>query len=548
MEQRMENVQPGQTVNRRVEFEQESKANALPSKRKVTLYRKKSVEHYDFYFGSVEEVLSKIGIFGPYQIFCCSVTFFSAIAWFANYVILFYGMTETAWTCTDPIDNATISSINDKEYFCQIMDSCFGLKGVPSQFASLTAEWKLVCNRKVLIFVLLICFLVGRIVGAIIGGHLSDNFGRTYGLFLMHSFGMVVRALSIASTDWPAFAVFQFITGAIFGQIQTACMTLLTESTDGAYRYLPIACAQLSAAYVLFALILYLTAEWRMYLIIVSLISAPLLYGYILFQESPRWLLVKSKTAEAAQVITELYSERWRGRGDEVTPVQLTAISSDRDGKKLYTLLDLFHTKKLAMSTAALLVSVISISAVNASLLFLSHQAFMQNFYVHFLLAGALRLFFLTITILLSMKVTKLGCRHVLLFSLATTIVCFAAVTIILLAGQVVAYAYLTYGIVMFAFNISGSVYHLTVLHTVAVVYPTVVRGIAFGFFISFEDLGTILIGSLIEEITRVWAVIPCIIVEIVLVITLVVSIWYIPETKYAMTKRLLPNTFADLQ
>ncbi|KFD58655.1 hypothetical protein M514_00348, partial [Trichuris suis] len=532
-----------------VEFEQKPpKANALPSKRKVTLYRKKSVEQYDIYFGSVEEVLSKIGIFGPYQIFCCSVTFLSAIAWFANYVILFYGMTETAWTCTDPIDNATISSINDKEYFCQIMDSCFGLKGVPSQFASLTAEWKLVCNRKVLIFVLLVCFLVGRIVGAIIGGHLSDNFGRTYGLFLMHSFGMVVRALSIASTDWPAFAVFQFVTGAIFGQIQTACMTLLTESTDGAYRYLPIACAQLSAAYILFALILYLTAEWRMYLIIVSLVSAPLLYGYILFQESPRWLLVKSKTAEAAQVITELYSERWRGRGDEVTPVQLTAISSDRDGKRLYTLLDLFHTRKLAISTAALLVSVISISAVKASLLFLSHQAFMQNFYVHFLLAGALRLFFLTVTILLSMKVTKLGCRHVLLFSLATTIVCFAAVTIILLAGQVVAYAYLTYGILMFAFNISGSVYHLTVLHTVAVVYPTVVRGIAFGFFISFEDLGTILIGSLIEEITRVWAVIPCIIVEIVLVITLVVSIWYIPETKYAMTKRLLPNTFADLQ
>uniref|UniRef100_A0A5S6Q610 MFS domain-containing protein n=1 Tax=Trichuris muris TaxID=70415 RepID=A0A5S6Q610_TRIMR len=545
----MEDMPASQTVTRRVEFGEQLREIAFaPSKRKVTLYRKKSLELYDVYFGSIEEVLSKIGIFGPYQIFCCSVTFFSAIAWFANYVLLYYGMMETAWTCIDPIDNATISSITERDYFCRVVDVCFDLKGVLLQSASLAAEWKLVCHRKVLVFVLLVCFLVGRMVGAIFGGHLSDNFGRTYGLFLMHSFGMVVRALSIASTDWTAFAAFQFTTGAIFGQIQTACMTLLTESTDGTYRYIPIACAQLSAAYMLFALILYVTAEWRMYLIIISLVSAPLLYGYILFQESPRWLLMKGKTAEAAQVITELCSERWRGRSDEVTPMQLTAISPDTDGRKLYTLLDLFRTRKLAMSTAVLLLSVISISAVKASLLFLSHQSLIQSFYVHFLLAGALRLCFLLVSILLSMKITRLGCRHLLLFSLGTTVICFAAVTIVFLVGQTAAYAYLTYGMLMFAFNITGSVYHLTVLHTVAVVYPTVVRGIAFGFFTSFEDLGTMLIGSLIEEISRVWAVIPCIIVEIVLVITLVVSVWYIPETKYAITKRLLPNKFTDLQ
>ncbi|KRX20755.1 Solute carrier family 22 member 7 [Trichinella nelsoni] len=505
-------------------------------KRKATVYRKQSIQLYDSYFTCMDEIFAKIRIFGPYQIFCCAVTFFSTITWFANYLLLLNTMVSSSWSCIDPIDNSTVSNGEDEKYFCQMIKTCRNLKEVDLQFSSMTSDWKLVCDRRSYVFILLASFLIGRMIGAIVGGHLSDNLGRLRGLFVYLSAGLVVRSLSIACTDWKSFAIFQFVTGAIFGQIQTTCTTLLIETTDGKYRYIPIACSQMSVSYLFIALIAYCTSEWRMYLIFISLLSSPLLYSYLLYQESLRWLISKGKISEAAAVITELCSDRWKGDNCDIYPQQLTTLLVIPTQNKLFTFVDLFRSKSLSIKTLSLILSVISCSFVNSGFILFSNLSIIQNMYLHLLLNGSFRMIFLIIGIMLNAKFSRLGCKHMMLFSLGSIIICFGVVIVIFFVKSDFN-SNILYGILLLAMALNGSIYEMTVLHTAAVIYPTVMRGIAIGFIIGFQDLGTIIIGAVIEFSTKIWPIVPCLAIETFLIITFLGAMWYLPETKYCLAK-----------
>ncbi|KRY59488.1 Solute carrier family 22 member 7 [Trichinella britovi] len=508
-------------------------------KRKATVYRKQSIQLYDSYFTCMDEIFAKIRIFGPYQIFCCAVTFFSTITWFENYLLLLNTMVSSSWSCIDPIDNSTVSNGEDEKYFCQMIKTCRNLKEVDLQFSSMTSDWKLVCDRRSYVFILLASFLIGRMIGAIVGGHLSDNLGRLRGLFVYLSAGLVVRSLSIACTDWKSFAIFQFVTGAIFGQIQTTCTTLLIETTDGKYRYIPIACSQMSVSYLFIALIAYCTSEWRMYLIFISLLSSPLLYSYLLYQESLRWLISKGKISEAAAVITELCSDRWKGDNCDIYPQQLTTLLVIPTQNKLFTFVDLFRSKSLSIKTLSLILSVISCSFVNSGFILFSNLSIIQNMYLHLLLNGSFRMIFLIIGIMLNAKFSRLGCKHMMLFSLGSIIICFGVVIVVFFVKSDFN-SNILYGILLLAMALNGSIYEMTVLHTTAVIYPTVMRGIAIGFIIGFQDLGTIIIGAVIEFSTKIWPIVPCLAIEIFLIITFLGAMWYLPETKYCLAKFFL--------
>ncbi|KRZ29234.1 Solute carrier family 22 member 7 [Trichinella pseudospiralis] len=508
-------------------------------KRKATVYRKQSVQLYDSYFTCMDEVFTKIHLFGPYQFFCCAVTFFSTITWFANYLLLLNTMVSSSWSCIDPIDNSTISNGEDEKYFCQMIKTCKNLKEVDLQFSSMTSDWKLVCDRRSYVFILLASFLIGRMIGAIVGGHLSDNLGRLRGLFVYLSAGLVVRSLSIACTDWKSFAIFQFVTGAIFGLIQTTCTTLLIETTDGKYRYIPIACSQMSVCYLFIALIAYCTSEWRMYLIFISLLSSPLLYSYLLYQESLRWLISKGKISEAAAVITELCSDRWKGDNCDIYPQQLTTLLVIPTQNKLFTFVDLFRSKSSSIKTLSLILSVISCSFVNSGFILFSNLSIIQNMYLHLLLNGSFRMIFLIIGIMLNAKFSRLGCKHMMLFSLGSIIICFGVVIVIFFVKSDFN-SNILYGILLLAMALNGSIYEMTVLHTAAVIYPTVMRGIAIGFVIGFQDLGTIIIGAVIEFSAKIWPIVPCLAIETFLIITFLGAMWYLPETKYCIAKVLL--------
>ncbi|KRX82544.1 Solute carrier family 22 member 7 [Trichinella sp. T6] len=448
-------------------------------------------------------------------------------------------MVSSSWSCIDPIDNSTVSNGEDEKYFCQMIKTCRNLKEVDLQFSSMTSDWKLVCDRRSYVFILLASFLIGRMIGAIVGGHLSDNLGRLRGLFVYLSVGLVVRSLSIACTDWKSFAIFQFVTGAIFGQIQTTCTTLLIETTDGKYRYIPIACSQMSVSYLFIALIAYCTSEWRMYLIFISLLSSPLLYSYLLYQESLRWLISKGKISEAAAVITELCSDRWKGDNCDIYPQQLTTLLVIPTQNKLFTFVDLFRSKSLSIKTLALILSVISCSFVNSGFILFSNLSIIQNMYLHLLLNGSFRMIFLIIGIMLNAKFSRLGCKHMMLFSLGSIIICFGVVIVVFFVKSDFN-SNILYGILLLAMALNGSIYEMTVLHTAAVIYPTVMRGIAIGFIIGFQDLGTIIIGAVIEFSTKIWPIVPCLAIEIFLIITFLGAMWYLPETKYCLAKFFL--------
>jgi hypothetical protein len=65
---------------------------------------------------------------------------------------------------------------------------------------------------------------------------------------------------------------------------------------------IPNACFQTNIANIVIALIAFLTKDWQKYFVFLNLVSLPIIMAFMLFHESPRWLLVKGKLNAACNV------------------------------------------------------------------------------------------------------------------------------------------------------------------------------------------------------------------------------------------------------
>lgn len=76
----------------------------------------------------------------------------------------------------------------------------------------------------------------------------------------------------------------------------------MMELTNNQYRMIPNACFQTSIANIVIALIAFLTKDWQKYFVFLNLVSLPTTVAFMLFLESPRWLLIKGKINAACNV------------------------------------------------------------------------------------------------------------------------------------------------------------------------------------------------------------------------------------------------------
>ena len=65
---------------------------------------------------------------------------------------------------------------------------------------------------------------------------------------------------------------------------------------------IPVACFVQHIANMVIALIAHFTRDWQMFFIFLNFITSPIIMAFMLFHESPRWLVARGRLDEASNV------------------------------------------------------------------------------------------------------------------------------------------------------------------------------------------------------------------------------------------------------
>ncbi|KAI6189658.1 MFS domain-containing protein [Aphelenchoides bicaudatus] len=301
-------------------------------------------------------------------------------------------------------------------------------------FKSIVASFKLVCDDKDKLETIQIIQAASLFIGSVIGGHICDWFGRQFGFYICQLGVAITSCMTIASTTWVSFAVVQFFNGILYGIIEVESIVLMMEFTNNQYRMIPNACFQTNIANIVIALIAFLTKDWQVYFVFLNLVTLPIAMAFMLWNESPRWLLVKGKINAACNVLNDLSDKRWNGTEVKFTPHNLELLPRDTSNT-YYNFYHLFEKKRFAKQSLLQILSMITYAIVFVCYLNVIRRFKGSTILIVFL-DGAIRLVIPVIIIVLDFKFKEFTRRLQFLLSLALIGICLLVTTIITIAGS----------------------------------------------------------------------------------------------------------------
>lgn len=175
------------------------------------------------------------------------------------------------------------------------------------------------------------CYLAGAIVGALVFGRLTDLLGRKK-LFLVTLAVYLSATLATAfSWNFGSFAAFRVITGAGIGGEYAAINSAIDELIPARLRgrtdlainstyWVGTALGALAALILLDQRLLPHALGWRLVFGLGALIGACILFVRNHVPESPRWLLLHGKLADAEKVVRAIEGEVSAALGKALPP------------------------------------------------------------------------------------------------------------------------------------------------------------------------------------------------------------------------------------
>ncbi len=160
-------------------------------------------------------------------------------------------------------------------------------------------------------------YLAGAVVGAILFGYLTDRLGRKK-LFLvtLATYSLATLATALA-WNFDSFAAFRFVTGLGIGGEYAAINSAVDELIPGKVRgtvdllvngtfWVGAAIGSLASAYLLAGHGIPPNLGWRLAFAIGALLGGGVLILRLGVPESPRWLMLRGREAEADQIVSEI--------------------------------------------------------------------------------------------------------------------------------------------------------------------------------------------------------------------------------------------------
>lgn len=162
-------------------------------------------------------------------------------------------------------------------------------------------------------------YLAGAVVGALVFGRLTDRLGRKKLFFVTLAVYLVASFLTAFANGFIAFAILRAITGAGIGGEYSAINAAIDEllparvrgradlAINGTY-WLGTALGAAGTLVLLDPQILPYRLGWRVCFALGASLGIVILFTRRHLPESPRWLLMHGRTAEAERVVSEIES------------------------------------------------------------------------------------------------------------------------------------------------------------------------------------------------------------------------------------------------
>ncbi|KAJ7383539.1 hypothetical protein OS493_027202 [Desmophyllum pertusum] len=294
---------------------------------------------------TVDQVFDKIGSFGRYQrlllLGCNGLVFL----WFGFPVLIMtFLMADPGWKCvansSECLFNGSLPASNTSR--CNIPRSEWTFT---DDLTSVATEFDLVCDKAIYATIASSMIFLGFLLGGIVVGPFADKLGRRLTIYV---FGFIIGVFSLL-TAFPhaywLFAVFRFIIGFGVGGASIGIYVLVTEMAGVRHRSLIGVSLWYFWTFSLLVLDLlaYLIRDWRKLAIACGVPAIPIVVGWFITRESPRWLVLKGKLMEADVVLKRIAEVN----GKEMPNDQLCQPEKQRMGD----LRDLFTSKKMAHKT-----------------------------------------------------------------------------------------------------------------------------------------------------------------------------------------------------
>jgi MFS family permease len=157
-------------------------------------------------------------------------------------------------------------------------------------------------------------YLAGAVLGALFFGWLTDVWGRKRLFFITLGVYLTFTAATALSPDFHAYALFRFLTGAGIGGEYAAINSAIQELVPARYRgrtdlaingsfWVGAALGSLGSSILLSPGVAAPDVGWRLAFGIGAVIGLVVLVFRRALPESPRWLLLHGRSAEADQIV-----------------------------------------------------------------------------------------------------------------------------------------------------------------------------------------------------------------------------------------------------
>ncbi|CAJ0582647.1 unnamed protein product, partial [Mesorhabditis spiculigera] len=520
-------------------------------KRQVFATKHKKRKDVVFYT-HFEEVLQKINPFGPYQIFCCIVILYASIEWAGNSSFMYLlGSLEPDWNCTYANGTTGVVKASTSEgKNCDDLKQCVSFKAIVDsvEFRSLVADFKLVCDDSDKVKWIEVIQAGGSLIGSVIGGHLGDHLGRRTIFFSGQLTIIITSMMCTAARNWYAYASIMGFNCFLYGIIEVTSLTMMMEYTSNKFRIIHTGAFQWPFAYMTIALIAYLTKDWQNFFIWLNLVACPLAIAFMLFLESPRWLIAKNNLNKACDVLNDIGHRRWNNAKVRFTTHDLSSIHK-KEEQPFYNFFHLFSTMRLAKQSVMQIVSMLTYAMVSNTYLY-TVQGMHDSTIMFTFLDGAFRLPTPFIIIFLDIYFPKFGRKLQFILSLVIELILFGVVIGLVATGTSYQDVSITI-IVIVATMINDCVFWMNIVQITTQRYPTVIRCIAFGSLHGVKHIGAIIgflvLRPLLDTDGRTWLAFA--IPEAMLLGTLVLGIFLQPETKgKAMMDQMVESNYGKLE
>lgn len=275
----------------------------------------------------------------------------------------------------------------------------------------------------------------------------------------------------------------------------------------------------------IYALVAYITRDWRLTFEIINLVSLPVLWilTCTLVVESPRWLHAKGYNARLNEV------QEWMSKINHSNANEFTAVHRSED-QKLYTYRDLFASPEMRKRSALCAFIWFSCTFISYGLDLQSGELPGDRFTNQFIISGVLAL---TKPLIFFVDAFFPGFnrRRLHQFSIAVPTLCIAGAAVLTALESTVhgAKTGLTVlsiiGMIVMEYQFDAAYLYCMEL------FPTVCRGVGFAFSNFVGRFGNVIAPQAIY-LGTVWKPAPLILFACLGVVVLIISVALLPDTK----------------